>query len=43
MRIKQPASALKNKLKINNWNLSSYWKRFGGICRRVYFYLFAMI
>jgi len=43
MRIKQPASALKNKLNINNWNLSIYWKSFRGICRRVCFYLFPMI
>jgi len=44
MRIKQPASALKNKPpKINNRNLSIYCKSFREICRRVFFYLFAII
>jgi len=45
MRIKQPASALKNKPNINNSNLSNsiYCKSFRGICRRVCFYVFAMI
>jgi len=43
MRIEQPASALKNKPNINNRNLSIYCKSFRAICRRVCFYLFAMI
>jgi len=43
MRIKQPASALKNKLNINNKKLSIYCKSFRGICRRACFYVFAMI
>jgi len=40
MRIKQPASDLKNKPNINNWKLSIYCKSFRGICRRVCFYVF---
>jgi len=43
MRIKQLASALKNKPNINNWKLSIYCKSFRGICQRVCFYLFAMM
>jgi len=43
MRIKQPASILKNKPNINNWKLSIYCKSFRGICWQVCFYVFAMI
>jgi len=39
MRIKQPASTLKNKPYINNLKLSIYCKSFPGICRRVCFYV----
>jgi len=44
MRIKQPASALKNNpFIINNWKLSVYCKSFRGICRQVCLHLFATI
>jgi len=43
MRIKQPASTLKNKHNINKWKLSISCKSFRGICRRVCFYVFAVI
>jgi len=36
-------SCKKNPPNINNWNLSIYCKSLWGICRRVCFYLFAMI
>jgi len=41
MRIKQPASALKNNPQNNNQNLSIFCESFREICKRVWFYLFA--